>query len=87
MSNYSKFHLIDGKKIVTAKTLKYLETLIPRDLFFRIHKSFLVNLNYIARFNKVGEYYIELTNQQKLPISIRKKDDFIKTLFPKNPSI
>jgi two-component system LytT family response regulator len=87
MSNYSKFHLIDGKKIVTAKTLKYLETLIPGDLFFRIHKSYLVNLNYIARFNKVGEYYIELTNQQKLPISIRKKDDFIKTLFPKNPSI
>lgn len=87
MSNYSKFHLVDGKKIVTAKTLKHLETLIPENLFFRIHKSYLVNLNYIVRFNRVGEYFIELTNQQKLPISIRKKDEFIKTLFPKNPSI
>lgn len=87
MSNYSKFHLVDGRKIVTAKTLKHLETIIPEKIFFRIHKSYLVNLNYIARFNRVGEYFIELTNQQKLPISIRKKDEFIKTLFPKNPSI
>jgi two-component system LytT family response regulator len=87
MSNYSKFHLVDGKKIVTAKTLKYLETIIPPDVFFRIHKSYLVNLNYITRFNRVGEYYIELINHQKLPLSIRKKDEFIKTVLPKNPTI
>lgn len=87
MSNYSKFHLIDGKKIVTAKTLKYQQSILPSDLFFRIHKSYLVNMNYISRFNRVGEYYIELINHQKLAISTRKKDEFIKTIFPKNPLI
>ena len=42
-SNYSIFHLGDGEKIITSKTLKYWQGILPEELFVRCHNSFLIN--------------------------------------------
>lgn len=71
----------DGKisKIITEtneyevkSSLKELENRLAPFNFFRIHRSYLVNLNYVTRltpwFN--GAYELELANEQeKLPVS------------------
>jgi two-component system LytT family response regulator len=82
-SNYTKFHLTTNSIITTSKTLKHFEEILPVDLFFRIHKSFLVNMNFIKRFTKGDEQLIELITGQKLPVSIRKKDEFINAITKK----
>ncbi|PKB15490.1 LytTR family DNA-binding domain-containing protein [Flavobacterium sp. 5] len=82
-SNYCKIVCLDGKKIVLSKTLKYIEELLPKSIFQRIHKSYLVNLNYITRFNKTNELLVELCNGETLPVSVRKKDDFINAIIQK----
>jgi two-component system LytT family response regulator len=79
-SNYTKFHLLNNQNLVTSKTLKHFDELLPTELFFRTHKSFLVNLNFIKRFTKIDELVIELATGQKLPVSIRKKDEFISKI-------
>lgn len=66
-SNYTKFYLTNNSHITTSKTLKYFEDILPPDLFFRTHKSYLVNLNFIKRFYKVNDLLIELITGQKLP--------------------
>lgn len=83
-SNYTKFYLTDNSSLITSKTLKHFEEILPKDLFFRTHKSYLVNMNFIKRFSKVDELLIELIPGQKLPVSIRKKDEFIATISQKN---
>lgn len=82
-SNYTKFYLTDNSNIITAKTLKYFEEILPEDLFFRIHKTYLVNMNFIKRFSKVDEFTVELITGQKLPVSHRKKDEFISKITEK----
>ncbi len=82
-SNYCKIVCLDGKKIVLSKTLKYIEELLPASLFQRIHKSYLVNLNYVIRFNKTNELVVELTNGETLPVSVRKKEEFINAIIKK----
>ncbi|MSP84542.1 MAG: response regulator transcription factor [Flavobacteriaceae bacterium] len=76
-SNYCKIICIDGRELLLAKTLKNIELLLPTNLFHRIHKSYLVNLNYISRFKKSKIFEIELYNGTKLPVSFRKKNNFL----------
>jgi two-component system LytT family response regulator len=68
-------------KIVLSKTLNLLKNSFQLYLQ-RIHKSYLVNLNYVTRFNKTNELLVELSNGQTLPVSIRKKD-FINAIIQK----
>ncbi|MBC5839291.1 LytR/AlgR family response regulator transcription factor [Flavobacterium muglaense] len=82
-SNYCKIVCLDGRNIVLSKTLKYIEELLPTSLFQRIHKSYLVNLNYVNRFTKGNELLVELTNGETLPVSVRQKENFINAIIQK----
>ncbi|MEC4050078.1 LytTR family DNA-binding domain-containing protein [Flavobacterium sp. SUN046] len=82
-SNYCSVYCLDGRKITLSKTLKYVEELLPSSVFQRIHKSYLVNLNYVNRFNKNNELIVELTNGDTLPVSVRQKEDFINAILQK----
>lgn len=82
-SNYSTIVCLGGKKITLSKTLKYVEELLPSTVFQRIHKSYLVNLNYVNRFTKSNELLIELANGETLPVSVRQKENFINAIVQK----
>ena len=82
--NYSKVICIDETVIHLSKTLKYIEELLPKLLFKRIHKSYLVNLNFVLEFNKVNDLNVELINNIFLPVSTRKKEELTNAFLPKN---
>ena len=82
-SNYCKVKCLDGKELLLAKTLKYIEGLINNPIFFRIHKSYLVNLNFIKSFDKINDYSIKLINGEDLPVSVRKKEPFLNAILKK----
>jgi two-component system LytT family response regulator len=79
-NNYTKINLLDGTTIIASKTLKSFDELLPSELFFRIHKSYLINMNFVKRFFKIDDFLVELTTGEKLPISYRKKNDFISAI-------
>jgi two-component system LytT family response regulator len=85
-NNYTKFYLSDQQTILASKTLKHFESLLPSDLFFRIHKSYLVNLNLINRYAKGDDQCVELITGQRLPVSFRKKDEFLHAIIQKPTS-
>lgn len=80
-SNYCKIVLLGGKKIILSKTLKHVEEMLPASVFQRIHKSFLVNLNYVNRFHKSNELMVQLATGETLPVSIRQKDNLINAIL------
>jgi two-component system LytT family response regulator len=82
--NYTKILTNRDEAIMVAKTLKNIETLLPEKMFFRIHKSYLVNLNYIKSYSKVQGYKITLENGVKLDVATRRNDEFIKALTRKD---
>jgi len=77
--NYSTIYLVDGQKIVLTRKLKEVNELLPQDSFFRIHNSYIINLNKIKEFLKTDGYVI-LKPNHKIPVSRQKKSDFLDML-------
>ena len=77
---YCKIFTNRNEVILVARTLKNIEELLPEELFFRIHKSHLVNMNYIKSYNKSGGYSITLENGVELDVATRRNDEFLKAL-------
>ncbi|WBX71148.1 LytR/AlgR family response regulator transcription factor [Tenacibaculum retecalamus] len=75
--NYSSIHTTNNKKIVVTKKLKEINLLLPEDHFFRIHNSFVINLNKIKEFLK-SDGYVVLEDNHKIPVSRQRKSDFLE---------
>lgn len=74
-SNYTHIYSLDGTKYTLAKTLKEVEEYMP-SVFFRVHRSHLVNLNMIKKVNK-KEAIITLIDSTLIPISDERKSAFL----------
>lgn len=85
--NYTKVQLFDGRMIMVSRTLKEVEELLSSEYFFRIHKSYLVNLNFIKSYSR-SENSILLDSNNRLPVANRKNDEFLTVLtkWRKKPS-
>jgi two-component system LytT family response regulator len=78
-SDLTMVYLIDNKKILVNKTLKECEDLLSNSNFYRIHKSFLINLNHIIKYNKgKGGSVILRDAKEPIPVSRECKADFLK---------
>ncbi|UBZ15990.1 LytTR family DNA-binding domain-containing protein [Flagellimonas marinaquae] len=77
--NYSTIFLKDGQKILLTKKLKEVNALLPESSFFRIHNSYIINLNKIKEFLKTDGYVV-LESNHKIPVSRQKKSDFLDML-------
>ncbi|MCG7500669.1 LytTR family DNA-binding domain-containing protein [Tenacibaculum sp. Mcav3-52] len=76
--NYSTIYTTGtNKKIVVTKKLKEINQLLPEDHFFRIHNSYIINLNKIKEFLK-SDGYVVLENNHKIPVSRQRKSDFLE---------
>lgn len=77
-SNYTTFFLVNGEKVMIAKTLKDVEELLPREGFFRIHASYLINVKHVTKFTRGDSGYVIMSNHQELSVSRNKKDEFFE---------
>lgn len=78
--NYTVFNLKNGERIVVSKNLREYEELLPKSTFVRSHQSYLVNLNHIIRYEKGDKNQLITTNNHKIPVSLRKKEQVIQLL-------
>jgi two-component system LytT family response regulator len=79
---YSTFYLQSGDKVIVSNALKYYQDILSEFGFYRVHKSFLINMEHIQRFEKSEGGYIILTNNLKIPVASRKKEELLE-LFDK----
>ncbi|PKP14625.1 MAG: DNA-binding response regulator [Bacteroidetes bacterium HGW-Bacteroidetes-23] len=74
--NYTHIYTLDKKKYTVSKPLKHFEELLLQYGFFRIHNSHLISLNNVKSYSKSG--YVTLSDNTKLEVSVRRKEEFIK---------
>ncbi|MDS1008680.1 LytR/AlgR family response regulator transcription factor [Clostridium sporogenes] len=58
--------------------IKNIEEEVPRNSFFRCHRSYIVNLKYVMKFDKTE---IVLDNNTKIMLAKGKYDEFSKTFL------
>lgn len=78
MQNYTKLHFKD-KSLVIHQTMKAIEESLPVEHFFRIHKSFLINITHIDMISG-GRLFI---NKIELPISRTRKEELLNQVVYK----
>lgn len=79
MQNYLKIYLKD-RALVIHQTMSSLEEMLPKEFFFKIHRSFLVNITHI---DSIAGGWL-LIGGNELPIAKKRKEELLKTVVYKN---
>ncbi len=77
---YSFIHLADGEKLLVMKPLKFLDEMLREFDFERVHRSYLINFKRIKTFVKGDSGGLVMENDQQIPISKSKRNEFMKRL-------
>jgi two-component system, LytTR family, response regulator len=80
VKNYSTFTLYDKRKITVAKTLGEYEKMLENTNLIRIHKSHIVNINYVKKYLKNGGGWIQTIDGFEIPVSSTKRDLLLEML-------
>lgn len=70
MSEYIKIHRVDSNPVMTLLSMKYIEDILPKEKFLRVHRSYIVNLSKIEVIerNRIifdEKVFIPVSNQYK----------------------
>lgn len=77
--SYTEIFFNNAKTEVVSKKIKEMEE-ATHGYFFRVHHSYLVNLNYILEYIKTDGHYLLMKNGVNIPISRSKRNDLLKKL-------
>jgi len=77
---YSCFHMKDGQKLTSSKSIKEYEDILPVSLFIRVHNSHIVNLGCIRKYHRGRGGYVEMDDGQMIEVASRRKDKFLASI-------
>jgi len=78
--SYTNVWLNNSTKILVSKKIKFFEEIVEaRANFFRSHRSYIVNINYLKKYNK-NESSLLLDNNKTVYISRDRKSEFEEQL-------
>ena len=72
--NFTRFHLVNGRKVLICRTLKFYETLLENYDFIRVHKSHMVNFQYIQQYKKGKGGQVIMCDGSSVDISPNRKE-------------
>lgn len=79
----SVLYLADGSRYVSSDSLSELEQRLPAGLFFRCHKSYIVNLNQIDSISPYGRwtYIVKLRGTDRDALITHERFEALEKLF------
>ncbi|WP_298423851.1 LytTR family DNA-binding domain-containing protein [uncultured Kordia sp.] len=76
--NYTYYYMSDGTRYISSKNLKITADLLKDEVFYRISRSLLINLNHVESYDKTNN--VVLTGNISFPVSYRNQASFHKLL-------
>lgn len=78
--NCTVLYFSDGTRYLDTRTLKIYEGILNPDLFYRIHKSHIVNMEYLKEYLNEDGHFAILKNGKLLAVARNRVSNFVKTL-------
>jgi two-component system LytT family response regulator len=76
--NYTTIHMVNKMKYTSTKNLGEFEEMLGENAqFFRISKSYIINLNHVTSYTKGGPCVLTLSSGLEFEISRRIKQEFL----------
>lgn len=79
MQNYLKL-CFEERTLVIHQTMTSLEEMLPKEAFFRIHRSYLVN---VARIDSISSGRLWVHGKE-LPVSLKRKEELLDSVVYRN---
>ncbi|MBK9013025.1 MAG: response regulator transcription factor [Saprospiraceae bacterium] len=79
--NFTCFYFIDGRKSLICRHLKYYEPLLEPFGFCRVHRSHIVNLEYVKRYIKGKGGSVIMENGREIMVSNQKKEELLQRIM------
>ncbi|MFN3755797.1 MAG: LytR/AlgR family response regulator transcription factor [Flavobacterium sp.] len=76
-SNFTHIHLSDGSKKMVCRFLKHFDEMLDFP-FMRVHKSHIINLNFVKSYHKSLGGYVTLFDETEIEISVNYKEEFLR---------
>lgn len=76
--NFTYFFLVNGQKILICRRLKFYENSLQEYGFCRVHRSFLINLEYVKRYIKGKGGTVIMENEKQIQVSHTRKQAFLE---------
>jgi two-component system LytT family response regulator len=76
--NFTRFHFESAPPLLICRTLKYFEDVLRDHRFFRIHRSHLINPDFVIRYSKGKGGSVTMKNNVELEISPNRKKEFLE---------
>jgi len=74
-NSYTEFYLTNQKRVVVSKSIKEYELLLNLKIFFKTHRSFIINTSFISSYHK-GNLTITLKDGTEISLSRDRKKEF-----------
>ncbi len=78
--SYTTVFMKNGEDHLVSKNIKHIEELLPKDIFIRIHKSYIINLNEVEELIRQGSGEVVLSNKKIIPISRSHRKEIFEAL-------
>jgi two-component system LytT family response regulator len=76
---YTKVFMKNNESQLICKPLKhFVEQLEDKPIFYKPHRSYLINLKYMKELSKKDGFHIIMENNKTIPIAKEKKDEFLQ---------
>lgn len=73
--NYSQVHLLTGKKVTIAKTLKQVSDIVKEHAFVRVNRQMIINISHVCKYeNEFFPIKVILSNGRTIQFSRRRSD-------------
>lgn len=77
VDNFTRFHFETGQPLMICRTLKYFEDVLREHRFMRIHRSHLINPDYVVRYSRGKGGSVTMKNDKELEVSPAKKEELL----------
>jgi len=79
--NYTTLYCVGGKKYVSSKSIKAFEDKLDPNMFFRVHKSHIINIaHHLKEFNRTEGNIAVMSDGKQVPVARRKLQEFLDKL-------
>lgn len=82
VGSYIEFHLASKRKVLTSGLLKNFEKILmdPNRRFVRLHRSYLVNMDYILEYRNCSTKTVILDGNIEIPVAHRRSKEFLSLM-------
>ena len=84
---YCNCFLSNGTKLHVNKSLKEFEQFLDEQHFYRVHKSFIIHLHHLVKFENKEIPKVKLSTEKSIPVAHKRRKEFVDYLSNYYPQV